>query len=1420
MKRTAKRILSLVCVMAMLVTCLSGLTFTVNAAGGTTAYTNKWVIYQNDAGLTLNYQSTQRFEKAFSGFGVQIPEKYEMEDIALYMNITLDGAGVAAFQKGGQIELSQASIDKSERNWSLSAADWKVGENAVLLRLAASGSSPGGAEEFDLHKAINYFRMFAQPGKAEFTTNSTVKIYEIALVDISAAGVEFGANDTYLQLSEPLSATPNTIEASVKVEGAATSWSIGYPNGGRYSENMTNIGTGVVGAGEDAPQGLGYYAVNVAPVDEWSWAMANQSFTVNFPKKYEKEDLVLAFWLYTSTGEIGNGSIELTSSGTFDHAEISFAYKNYIENPKVGWNYVELPLASPSGVGTCGCHGAFDYTNANFIRWVGAGAITQQMELRISEMKFISLTTSLETPGQKGWALCNGFASASGFNTGWSSGTSAVTYGNAWVTDNSMSTQPPAGTVYAEFKSNGKQNTSGSNTVWCPVFTSSFAAPELLNGITLDDLVFSGWFYISDADLLLTASPWFWINSQGDAAVSQLSYSNLFANLKDGWNYIEIPLSEFSNSASRPLDLTNICLLNLRSIELQWVEGTKDDQAVVRYADFRLTAPDFVEAPDDSGAVVTEDDYVIFGNTNTADENPIALFLDIYGNVGWAWGDTRYVTQVNVATGEWVDLALVRDMTAGKFILYVDGVQKHEVSAVGTADIIPTVPHMIGTDGLGEMFKGMIADVRAWSDVRTADEINNGRVPKTGNKENGLVAGEEGLIDAWMLVGNLNYVLGGSVAKSTNGNDLVFGGSRADDWEDYEIPTDVIGEDYYTMVFIPDTQEIATGAFTEEWMASAQWIADNVEKENIVHVFGAGDTTWTDSTGQWNIIKTGFDLFTDKVSWSNATGNHDYPGSTRDVNDTTYTIRNTTNYNNYFGIDYINSTAAANTYCGSFEDDYNIYGTKVNANGKYVGTENSYYRFTVNGVNWMVLQVEYHPRVSVINWACDILEQYPDDNVIFTTHAYIGADNGRYSTHWMPYTKSDAQIGGYIGELMPNGATAWPGGSEQPIWTEILYKHNNVKLLLCGHDGTTDGHVLTRWDENVAGNVVPQVMINAQDLDVSYFEGQALAMLGILRFSADGSKCEIQYYSAYHDSSYHPSNQHMRSLTLNTAACDHTNVENRAQVDPTCTETGLTAGVWCIPCHRYISGGEEIPVHAKEDRAQVDPTCTETGLTAGVWCTVCEKYLSGGEVIAEHLKVEREATEPTCTRPGHEAGLFCSVCRIYLSGGAEIPAHVTEEHPKVPATCTEAGHTAGVWCTECEKYVTGGALLPIHAKEERPAIPPTATEPGREAGVWCIPCEKYIEGGEIIPPTGGGDEPPAGGDDPVLTVLYGDVDGNDKIDSTDARLVLQYAVGKIGADDIDLTAADVDGSGKVDSTDARLILQYAVGKIQAFAAAK
>ena len=68
----------------------------------------------------------------------------------------------------------------------------------------------------------------------------------------------------------------------------------------------------------------------------------------------------------------------------------------------------------------------------------------------------------------------------------------------------------------------------------------------------------------------------------------------------------------------------------------------------------------------------------------------------------------------------------------------------------------------------------------------------------------------------------------------------------------------------------------------------------------------------------------------------------------------------------------------------------------------------------------------------------------------------------------------------------------------------------------------------------------------------------------------------------------------------------------------------------------------------------------------------------------------------------------------------------------------------------------------------------------------------------------------------VYTGLWGDANGDGKVLANDAMLVLQYSVGDITADQLNLAVCDVNGDGKVLANDAMLILQFSVGDIVKF----
>ena len=62
---------------------------------------------------------------------------------------------------------------------------------------------------------------------------------------------------------------------------------------------------------------------------------------------------------------------------------------------------------------------------------------------------------------------------------------------------------------------------------------------------------------------------------------------------------------------------------------------------------------------------------------------------------------------------------------------------------------------------------------------------------------------------------------------------------------------------------------------------------------------------------------------------------------------------------------------------------------------------------------------------------------------------------------------------------------------------------------------------------------------------------------------------------------------------------------------------------------------------------------------------------------------------------------------------------------------------------------------------------------------------------------------------PAPVFMYGDVDGNGKVDSMDALMVLQAAANMVQLNETQTKAADVDGTAGVSSMDALVILQYA-----------
>lgn len=101
-------------------------------------------------------------------------------------------------------------------------------------------------------------------------------------------------------------------------------------------------------------------------------------------------------------------------------------------------------------------------------------------------------------------------------------------------------------------------------------------------------------------------------------------------------------------------------------------------------------------------------------------------------------------------------------------------------------------------------------------------------------------------------------------------------------------------------------------------------------------------------------------------------------------------------------------------------------------------------------------------------------------------------------------------------------------------------------------------------------------------------------------------------------------------------------------VAATCTEDGLTAGVYCNQCNAWYEAQETVPAlgHNAQTVGGFPATCNKAGLTDGEYCSQCETWLvekqeiPGGHIesdwtpVYENGKLVKE--EKTCQRCGEE----------------------------------------------------------------------------------------------------------------------------------------------------------------------------------------
>lgn len=280
------------------------------------------------------------------------------------------------------------------------------------------------------------------------------------------------------------------------------------------------------------------------------------------------------------------------------------------------------------------------------------------------------------------------------------------------------------------------------------------------------------------------------------------------------------------------------------------------------------------------------------------------------------------------------------------------------------------------------------------------------------------------------------------------------------------------GDDAFTVIVLPDTQ-IYSQNHPHIFMAQTEWIAAMAEELDIRLVLHAGDVVnqGARSEEQWQNAKAALDVL-DRAGIPTfiAIGNHDYDDEAR--------TRGAEKFNEYFGI---GRYEGAEWFAGAFEE------------GR---SENVYGLIEAGGIPFLVLALEFGPRKAVLDWANEVIEGYPDRDVLVVTHAYMYYDDTRMSPgdSWNPKdygVRDDASDG-------------------DDMWRALFSRHANVRMILSGHVlGTGVGR---RIDAGEAGNAVHQILANYQ------MRGQGgEGYLRIMRFFPSRGIVEVTTYSPYLD---------------------------------------------------------------------------------------------------------------------------------------------------------------------------------------------------------------------------------------------------------------------------------------------------------------
>ena len=276
----------------------------------------------------------------------------------------------------------------------------------------------------------------------------------------------------------------------------------------------------------------------------------------------------------------------------------------------------------------------------------------------------------------------------------------------------------------------------------------------------------------------------------------------------------------------------------------------------------------------------------------------------------------------------------------------------------------------------------------------------------------------------------------------------------------------LVHEQPLTLVVIPDIQyytdlrhklfrlywDPPTDNLTHIYTQQLQWVVSTQHRLNTRAVIFMGDLTQADAPEEWAAVRKGLrylEAARPPVPYCLLQGDHDLGYEYTGV--PPFMARKAAHRRSQVDGNVSSAVSAQPHWRGAYSSAHPV------ANSWYELGASSSLR------PMLVICLEYRPRGMVLRWAAGVLGSHPGHDAIVVTHDYLNARNGTRSD----YSRSNA--------TQADGSNAVRGSDGEQLF-QMLRRHPNVFLVLCGHDDG-EGYLLSHGEH---GQPIHQLMSNYQ----------------------------------------------------------------------------------------------------------------------------------------------------------------------------------------------------------------------------------------------------------------------------------------------------------------------------------------------------